>query len=529
MFVRLKTVQSGPKTYQYLHVVENRWDNGKVRQHVIASLGRLDDLLRSGDLEQIVRQLAEHCPTVRLVRAQAAGTLEALSDRVWGSTLVFERLWEELGLNDLLRKLSQKASFEFDFERLVFALALQRLLAPGSDLAGSKWVRTVQADGFERLRLAHFYRGVGFLWKNKERIEEALFERERDLFNGELDLVFFDTTSTYFEGKSLEGFARLGKSKDHRPDHLQLVVGIMLRNDGFPVGVDIWPGNTADVKTVLPAIQALRKRFRLHRVVFVCDRGMVSEANLEAIEKAGYPYIVGARMRSNREVRDEVLSRAGRYAEVSENLEVKEVFVDERRYVVCFNPLEAHKDREDREAILAKIRAKLGSGGIKGLLTNRGYKRFLKASAGAVEIDPERVLEDARYDGKYVLRTTTQLPTAEVALAYKQLTWIERLWRDLKTTMEVRPIYHHLKKENVQGHIFTCFLSLHLAALLKRKLAEAHVTAQWDEVIRDLSSLRAVEVELDHQRFLLRTPLTGCAGKVLAATGIKPPPLAQPL
>jgi hypothetical protein len=527
MFVRRKRVRSGDKFYEYLHIVENRRENGRVRQHVIGSLGRLDELAASGDLERVIRQLVDHCPSVRLLGAQAAGTLLITSDRTWGPLLIFERLWEELGLKDLLRRLASPRRFQFDFERAVFAQVLQRLLAPGSDLAGSKWIHTVEGTGLAALRLPHFYRCLGFLWRKKEQIEESLFLRGLELFNRDLDLVFFDTTSTYFEGTTWAGWAKRGKSKDHRPDHLQLVIGVVMRRDGLPIACEIWPGNTADVTTVKPVIERLRKRFRIRHVVFVCDRGMVSEANLTAIEAAGYQYIVGVKMRGSKEVRDEVLSRAGRFQEVGDRLQVKEVWVDERRYVICRNPEEAEKDRRDREGILASLTQRLAEGGVKKLIGNRGYKRFLKIGRGAASIDQERVATDARYDGKYVLRTTTDLEAAEVAEAYKALTWIERLWRELKDVVRLRPIFHHLKKENVQGHIFACFLSLYLAALLRRKLADAGVIAQWDEVIRDLSQLRSVMVELDGTRYRLRSPVEGCAGAVFQAVGVRVPPLAE--
>jgi hypothetical protein len=371
---------------------------------------------------------------VRLVRAEAAGTLRVVRDEVWGPVLVFDRLWEELGLKEEMRRLAARKQFDFDFERMVFAQTLQRFLEPGSDLQGSSWVRTVRAPGFESLRLPHFYRALGWLWK----------------------------------------------------------------------------------------------RFRIRKVVLVCDRGMVSAANLKALDEARFQYIVGMKMRGLIEVRDEVLGRAGRYHEVSDNLRVKEVQVEGRRYVVCFNPDEADKDRRDREATLEKIRAKLGSGGVKALINNRGYRRYLKVEAGAAEIDPARVKEDARYDGKYVLRTTTDLPAAEVAEAYEELTRVERLWRELKDVVEMRPVCHWRKKENVKGHIFVCFLALYLAALLRKKLADAGLKLPWDEVIRDLSAVRAVTVELGGEQYVLRSPMTGHAGKVFAAVGVKPPPLAQP-
>lgn len=529
MFVRLKSVQANGRTYRYLHIVENRWENGKVRQHILGSLGRLDEILQSGDLERVITQLVQHCPTVRLLRAQAEGSLRILQDKLWGPPLVFDRLWEELGLRTLFRDLARRKRFDFDWERMVFAHALQRLLEPGSDLAGSKWIDTVHEPGFDKLRLPHFYRSLGFLWEKKEAIEEALYRRELDLFNQDLDVVFFDTTTTYFEGKNLAGWAKLGKSKDHRPDHLQLVVGVVMRGDGFPVACEIWPGNTADVRTLVPVADALKKRFRIKKVVVVCDRGMVSKANLEALTAAKYEYIVGMKMRNLVEVRDEVLGRAGRYRDVNERLSVKEVRVEDRRYVICYNPEEAKKDRHDREAILAKMREKLTSGGVKKLINNRGYRRFLKVKGGTAEVDPKAIAREERLDGKYVLRTTTQIPAVEVAEAYKTLTRIERLWRELKSVMEVRPIFHWRKRENAKGHIFACFLALHLAALLKRKLAQANLSPQWDEVIRDLSQMRAVVVELGGEKYLMRSPLKGCAGPVLGAVGIKVPPLAQPL
>lgn len=530
MFVRVKTVASAGRTYRYLQVVENTREHGRVRQRVVGNLGRLDDLLESGNLERVITQLVEHCPGVRILRAEAEGSLQVVSDLVWGPVLVFDRLWEDLGLKALFRQFASSRRFDFDFERLVFAQTLQRFLEPGSDLRGSKWIGTLHEPAFAGLRLAHFYRSLGLVWKKKEEIERALYARGLDLFNSELDVVFFDTTSTYFEGTKLAGWAKLGKSKDHRPDHVQLVIGVVLRRDGMPVCCEIWPGNMADVKTLVPVVAALKKRFRIRRVVVVCDRGMVSKANLEALEKAKYQYIVGMKMRGLTEVRDEVLGRAGRYHEVADNLHVKEVWVeDERRYIVCFNPDEAKKDRLDREATLEKIRQKLASGGVKSLINNRGYKRYLKVGKDAATIDDARVKADERYDGKYVLRTTTDLPTGEVAEAYKELTWIERLWRELKDVVEMRPIYHWRKKENVKGHIFVCFLALYLAALLRKKLADAKLNIPWDEVIRDLSSVRAVTVNLGGELYLMRTPLQGNAGKIFAAVGIKPPLLAQPV
>lgn len=271
-----------------------------------------------------------------------------------GAPLVFEHLWKELGLSGLLRTLGRRRKFDFDFERTVFALVWQRILVQGSDLFGSQWVSTVHAEGFDRVRLPHFYRALSHLWKWKDEIEVSLYERGKDLFGEGLDLAFFDTTSPYFEGEGWPNFAVLGKSKDHRPDHPQLLIGVVMRRDGIPVSCEISSGNTSDMTTLVPVIERMKARFKIRKVILVCDRGMVSAANLKALTDAKYEYLVGRKLRKSLEVRGQVLARAGRYREVQHNLHVKEVWVDDRRYVVCFNPERAEKDRRDREAILEK-------------------------------------------------------------------------------------------------------------------------------------------------------------------------------
>jgi Transposase DDE domain len=529
MFVRVKRVRTNGRDYRYLQVVETRRERGRVTQHIVANFGRLDEVVASGDLERVIEGLVAHSQTLQLIQRYRGGALQATSDKVWGPVLIFERLWDDLEVPALLRRLVRRRRLAFDFERVIFALVLQRLLAPGSDRAGVKWSETVHARGFETLRLPHYYRALRVLWEKKVPIEQALYTKGLDLFNQPLDLVFFDTTSLYFEGRGPEGLARLGKSKDHRPDHPQVILGILMRRDGLPIACEVWPGNTADVTRVTVIADLLRKRFAIERVVVVCDRGMVSAKNLAALEALGFQSIVGVKMRGVREVRDEVLARAGRYQLVRENLQVKEVQIEDRRYVICFNPEEAAKDRADREQILATLEQKLASGGVKRLIPNRGYRRFLKIRAGQCTIDQERVEEDARYDGKYVLRTTTDLPADEVALAYKNLLWIERLFRDLKSLLETRPIYHHWVKDNVKGHIFACFLALYLVVVLRKKIAALGRSVEWADLIRDLSQLRAIGLQLDDQHYLLRTDLRGTAHVAFQAVGLRPPPLAQVL
>lgn len=529
MFTRVKRVTTGGRTYSYLQVVETRRDKGRVVQHVIANFGRVEDVVESGQLDKVIQELVTHSKTLQLVQRYRNGDLVAQSDKVWGPVLVFERLWEDLGLPKLLNGLVAKMDLGFSFERTVFAITLQRILAPGSDRAGAKWIDTVHADGFSELRLHHFYKALGILWRKKAKVEQALYSRGLDLFNRKLDLVFFDTTTLYFEGLGPEGLAKLGKSKDYRFDHPQVVVGVVMRRDGLPIACEIWPGNTADVTRLTVVANILKKRFAIDKVVVVCDRGMVSRKSLEELTTLGFEYIVGMKMRGFFEVREQVLARAGRYRVVRDNLHVKEVQVGDRRYVVCFNPEEADKARKDREKIIASLTKRLSQGGIKKLIPNRGYRRYLKAEGGSYSIDPVRIAEEQRFDGKYVLRTTTQLPAAEVALAYKHLLWIERLFREFKTLLQVRPIFHHWKKDNVKGHIFGCFLALYLVVAMRKKLEAIGAKVEWDDLVRDLEQIRAIQVALDHGTYRLRTDFTGAAGLAFQAVGLRPPPLTQVL
>lgn len=527
MFVRVKGVRGNGREYRYLQVVETRRERGRVVQHVIANFGRLAEVVASGALDRVIEGLVAHSKTLQLIQRYRGGALLAEWDKLWGPVLVFERLWQELGLPELLHGQVRRCRLGFDFERVVFALVLQRILAPGSDRAGAKWIDTVHARGFEAIRLPHYYRALRVLWPQKARIEQALYQKGLDLFNQPLDLVFFDTTSPYFEGRGPAGLARLGKSTDSRPDHPQVILGVLMRREGLPIACEVWPGNTADVTRLSVVAELLRRRFHIERVVVVADRGMVSTKTLEALTTRGFQYIVGMKLRGLLEVRADVLARAGRYRVARDTLHVKEVAVDDRRYVVCFNPEEAEKDRQDRAKILAALEQRLARGGVKRLIPNRGFRRFLRVRAGRFEIDSRRVREEARYDGKYVLRTTTALPEEAVALANKNLLWIERLFGELNHLLETRPIFHPWVKDNVKGHIFGCFLALYLVVVLRKKIEGLGRKVGWDDLIRDLSRLRAITLRLDGHRYLLRTDLTGVAHVAFQAVRLRPPPLAQ--
>ena len=333
--------------------------------------------------------------------------------------------------------MSEGRKFGFEVERVAFAMVLQRLTAPGSDLQGSGWTETV--EGFPAIAIQHLYRTNLFLAETREELEQALFARDRDVFSRELDLVFLDTTSVSVSRATETEWRKRGYSRDRRPDLRQLVLGVAVDRKGWPASCEVFPGQTADPAAFAAMITKMRERFRIGRVIVVADRGMMGKRSLELLTtgKLPYEYIPGCRMRKQKEIGAEVLSRAGRFQEVVENLKVKEVSVGDRRYVVCLNEEEERKDAAARQAILDHLEEKL-AGGAKSLLANKGYARYLKVMKGAVRIDEKAVAAEARYDGKFVLRTNTDLEAEEVARTYKSLWRVERIFRETKSTLEVR-------------------------------------------------------------------------------------------
>ena len=372
----------------------------------------------------------------------------------------------------------------------------------------------------------------------KDVFEEALFDRRRDLFN-ELELVFFDTTSIYFEGEGGSELGQYGHSKDHRPDRKQMVVGVVIDGQGRPLCCELWPGNVTDVKTLIPVVDRLRQRFRIRTICVVADRGMISKETIAQLQdkQRNVRFILGARLRNVKEIYENVLSRGGRYREVHpprgkssdrSPLKVKEVCVDKRRYVVCLNEEEARKDHAEREAIVAGLREQLKRGD-KSLVGNKGYRKYLASSGKTFSIDEAKVKREARFDGKWVLQTDmSDLTAEEVALKYKQLWMVEEMFRTAKTLLETRPIFHH-GDDTIRGHVFCSFLALVLRKELQDRLEAAGEQFEWAEILRDVKALENVEVEHDEKRFLLRTELEGSCGPVFRSVGVAIPPTIQKL
>jgi hypothetical protein len=532
----------------YLQIVESRREGDQVRQQVIATLGRFDELQKSGQLERLVRSGARFATKAMVLSALAGDTVKIASRRI-GPALLFERLWAETGCQAAIVELAGARKHGFALERAVFLTVLHRLFVSGSDRAADRWREDYHIAGIDGLNLHQLYRAMAWLGEElpakdqdgrtpfaprciKDLVEERLFAHRRDLFT-RLDLLFMDTTSLYFEGAGGQTLGRYGHSKDHRPDLRQMILAVVIDGDGRPVCSEMWPGNTADVTTLIPVIDRLRRRFAIARVCVVADRGLISAETLAALEARRLLYILGVRERSDKLVRELVLDDPAPFVPLlmskrgkQVDYEVKAVTLAGRRYIVCRNHQEAEKDAADRASIVAALERQLKRGD-KTLVGNVGYRRYLKTiSEEHFAIDPAKVEEEKRFDGIFVLRTNTDLNPLEAMLCYKQLWSVEQTFRTAKHLFATRPIFHKLD-ETIRGHVFCSFLALVLKKALGDCIAALDRTGSWPEIIADLDSLTEIEIEHDGKRFIVRSAPRPAASLALRAAGVALPPTVR--
>ena len=498
----------------YVQLAHNVRDaqSGQPKANVLHTFGRSDEL-DVGAIKRLTRSLCRFLSPEDALQVQAnvdgqAVPLTIFKSLSFGGAYLLRNLWETLGLHTVLKDCLKERSFTSPVEWAAFAMVANRALAPDSKRGVEEWVREDVALGNpEPIEIQHLYRAMDVLLEYREIIHEKVFWSVADLLNLEVDLIFFDTTSTYFETDTIDdeledSLRRYGHSKDHRPDLPQIVIGLAVTKEGIPVKCWILPGNTQDMTTVERVKNDLMG-WKLSRCVWVMDRGMNSEENRVILQKTGGHYIIGEKLRDNQEVHKKVLAKRGRFLKIRENLEIKEVVIGNgerrRRFILVHNPEEAKKDQATRERILKKIDKYLAELGdqtgkahkksVCALLAHRTMGRFLRQlKSGAIKIDKGKIREEEHLDGKYILSTSDDTLTPEdVALGYKQLLEVERAFRTLKTTLDLRPVYHR-KDERIQAHVFLCFL-----ALLLVRIAERKTNMTWDRIKAQMERLHLID------------------------------------
>lgn len=531
----------------YLQLAHNEWDPQArcAKAKVVYSFGREDELDRAA-LKRLVESISRHLTPEEAIRAQGSvcGTdIEYVSSKSFGGVWALEGLWKQLGMEKLIGQLFRGRNHHASLERLLFAMVANRALCPSSKLAMEDWVKDeAYIEDLPFLSSDQLYRAMDELLDVKDGLEEQVYWAAADLMNLEVDLLYFDTTSSYFEVEGSEipegdALRKLGYSKDKRPDLAQVIIGMAVTREGIPVRCWVWPGNTADM-SVVEEVRRDLVGWKLGRVISVMDRGFSSEENLRTLQKAGGHYIVGEKMRSGKPGTEEAMSKGGRYHKIREDLQVKEIVIGEgegrRRLLLAYNPREAEKQRKEREAILGALEEELGS--IRQLpdalhtkamcrLRSHGlYAKYLtQLKNGTLKISQAAVREAERYDGKYLIRTSDDTLSGEdVVLGYKQLVDVEDAFRTLKTTLALRPMYHRLE-ERIRSHILLCWL-----ALLLVRIAEVRTGDSWRNIRRELEHLHIGFFKSPFGSFHQTTSLTSAQAKILREMRVeKPPKLLQ--
>jgi hypothetical protein len=557
VYVRTTTRRTkGGETVRYLALAHNeRNERGVPVARVIHNLGR-EDLLDRDALVRLVRSIQRFLGGEDGLRAGAPHGFDFVRAPESGGPHVVGELWAQLGIGRAIARVAGGGRGRSGVERAIFTMVCQRCLEPASKLEATHWVgRDVVIDGVDGVSDDQLYRAMDFLLACAERVQESVFFSVAHLLNLEVDVVFFDTTSTYFEidvedpsdddddgPDAGDGpLRRLGHSKDHRPDLPQVVIGLAVTREGIPVRCWVWPGNTND-QSVVAEVKRDLTGWRLGRAIYVVDSGFSGQDNLRHLRSAGGHYIAGMKLRSGMPQTEQALSRPGRYRTVRDNLRVKEVRVGDgdaaERFVVCHNPAEAERDRARREQRIRRIETELArlktqrersktkaerdahQRGECALRDHKTLSRYLRQTkTGRLMLDRDKIAAEDRLDGKYLLTTSdASLSAEDVALGYKQLLEAERSFRDLKGTLALRPVFHR-KDERIQAHVLICFL-----ALVIIRVAETRTDDTWRTLRADLGTIRQGHFRSRDGEFTQTTELTARQRELHTTIGVPEPP-----
>ena len=529
---------------KYVQLAHNVWDPkaGCAKAEVIYSFGRADTLDVEA-LKRLMRSIGRFLDPAEACALQSGNPdqVEVISSKAMGGAWVLDSLWKELDIDKALLSAARSREFTTPVERAIFAMVADRALCPSSKLAMEEWVeKDVVIPGLPSCQVQQLYRAMDFLLECSDEIQWAVFSSCAHLLNLEVDLIYFDTTSMYFQvededdpGDLRSSPRRRGKSKDRRDDLPQVVIGLAVTREGIPIRCWCWPGNTVDM-SVIQQVKEDLVGWKLGRVISVVDRGFASEENLRYLQRAGGHYIAGKPMRRGVEKVGEALSRVGRYSRIKDNLEVKEIIVGDgearTRYILVRNPEQAKRDKAERDKLIAELKEKLSSikradekehtKAICALVSSEKYGRYLTDTRrGLPKIDYGKVREEEKLDGRYLLRTSDDTLSAEdVVLGYKQLIEVEEAFRTLKSTLDMRPVYHWLD-DRIRAHVMLCWL-----ALLLVRVAETRAKDTWRNMRRELQRMHLTQLKLPGALATRRTETTAMQAQIFKSLGVKEPP-----
>lgn len=518
----IRTVKS--RNAEYVQLAHNFRDpkSGSARAKVLYSFGRKDSVDLDG-LRRLVSSISRFLGSETLQGNQ--GTIneecpvEFLGSRQFGGTWILQGLWERLGIGSAITSVLKNRSYQTPIERMIFAMVANRALAPSSKLHMEHWVaEEAYVPGLPETDVHQLYRTMDFMLEASEEIQRKVFCSVADLLNLEVDLLFLDTTSTYFEVEDEDldqiftndegeetvtpGLRKRSRnSKDKRPDLPQVVIAFAVTRTGIPVRCWVWPGNESD-QNIIATVKKDLIDWRLGRVVMVQDTGFNSERNRRTLQTAGGHYIIGEKLHQGRNADPvEALSRRGKYTTMANGLEFKDVVIGgdseaRRRFVIVRNPDEAKRDQLKREDIVRETERRIealkqleGSPHDKAACSLRSHSVFgryvRQTKTGKLALNKAKITDDAQFDGKYLISTSDDhLPAEDVVMGYKQLFEVERVFRDLKHLIDIRPVRHRLA-DRIQAHVLLCWM-----AMLLIRVAENEAGQTWFQMKKLFSSLQ---------------------------------------
>jgi transposase len=528
---------------RYLQLAHNYRDpdTGHAIAKILYSFGRADLIDRTA-LERLVGSVSRFLDQEPPTSGGNGGEVEPVDGRDLGGAWVLDQLWGKLGIGKAIIKVARGRKLDArSVERALFALVASRALAPSSKLEATRWVREeVHIEGLAEVDSEACYRAMDFLLETLPELQETVFFTVADLLQLHVDLLFFDTTSTYFELEQPDvdsdtdepGFRSHGHSKDHRDDLPQAVIGMAVTRGGVPVRLWVWPGFTQD-QTVLAEVKADLAGWQLNRTVWVVDAGFASAENRQLLQAGGSGFIVAERLRGNEHEVAEARARQGRYRKVDDTLEVKEITLGEgpttQRFIMCRNHEVARRDAAIRDKMIDLLERRIAGSDqlsptkraeLRGRLREKpGLNRYLRMTkSGLLRIDKTKIHTETALDGKYLLRTSDlSIPAEDVARGYKALADVERGWRDLKQ-LELRPIYHR-RADRIVGHVQLCWLALLLIRTIENQVGDT-----WRNISAELDRMQLITLETASGCVSQRTRTTQRQRQILDKLGLPEPP-----
>lgn len=527
----------------YYHLVESYWENGQSRQRTLLSLGRAEE----GRLDELLQAISKHKEIITVL--DLAKTISVSDTFILGPLLVLERLFEKSGINEVLDELAQKHSqIGFDLRKLIFTMVASRFVKPGSKLKiFEHWQRRFFPEMLlGDIQLHQFYRAISILSEHKDEIEKALFYHDRDLLSEEVDVILYDLTTLRFESTWAVGLRQFGYSKERRSDCTQVILGLLVKPNGVPIGFEVYPGNTFEGATVSDIVKKMRHKFHIRRFIFVGDRGLFSRKNLEALrgpdKENNGEFVVGMKLAVFKNRQDEFYDFS-RYTTVNDELAFYETEHEGDRCIITWSRVRALRDAKAREDILLKIKRKLQKKKMtaKEFVTNKTYQRYVIGLNDNQKflLNEKAIAEDARKDGFFgVLTNITDISAKEIVTHYKSLWIIEDAFGEIKGGLKARPVFHWSDR-NIVGHLTMCFLAYLCEALMTQALRDKKLILESpaieeeiieprpltvSEAMRELQEIRAIPIKIHSTTTWVRTDIRGNAQKLFSAIGLKIPP-----